>query len=124
MLSHAADPVINEAPRENFTIEGHNASFTCSVRGVPAPVVKWELNGVDVSSYISTNHTRQDGRTNYLITSSTLMITSVTFEMNGEVRCIGSISTIETGDRVLDEANSTTTLVVYCELFLIVFVIN
>ena len=108
-----ADPVISEPPSENFTIEGHNASFTCSVQGFPAPVVEWELNGMVLSSDSSTNHTRQDS--GYMITSSTLMLIEVSFDMNGEVRCIGRIPSTETGDRVLNEANSTTSLVVYCK---------
>jgi hypothetical protein len=44
------------------------------------------------------------------------MITKVTFGMNGEVRCIGRIPPAVTGGRILDEANSTTVLVVYCKL--------
>lgn len=106
----SADPVINEPPSENITIEGHNASFTCSVRGFPAPLVEWELNGMVLSS---DSHSRRDG--NYMITSSALMIMSVTFEMNGVVRCIGRTPSTFTGNRVLDQANSTTTLVIYCK---------
>lgn len=108
-----AAPTILEAPQENITSEGRNASFTCSVRGFPAPVVEWELKGVILSSDISTNRTHQEG--NYMVTLSRLMITEVTFEMNGEVTCFGKIPMTETGDRILDEANSTTTLVVYCK---------
>ena len=110
----SAIPVINGPPTENITIEGHNVSFTCSVRGFPAPVIKWQLNGIPFSS---ANHTRQDG--SYLITSSTLMITEVTFEMTGEVRCIGRIPPAVTGDRILNEVNSTTTLIVYCKLVIL-----
>ena len=112
----SADPVISEPPSENFTTEGHNASFTCSVRGFPAPVVEWELNSMVLSSDSSTNHSRQDGNSYYMITSSELMITSVTLEMNGVVRCIGRTPSALTGDKILDEVNSTTTLVVYCKL--------
>ena len=111
--------MINEPPAENITIEGHNASFTCSVRGFPAPVIEWQLNGITFNSDSSANHmhTRQDG--SYLITSSTLMITEVTFEMTGEVRCIGRIPPAVTGDRILDEVNSTTTLIVYGKLVIL-----
>ena len=106
--------MINRAPTENITIEGHNASFTCSVQGFPAPVIEWQLNGI---SFSSDNHTRQDG--SYFITSSTLIITEVTFEMTGEVRCIGRVPPAVTGDRILDEVNSTTTLIVYCKLVIL-----
>ena len=118
----SADPVINGSPTENITIEGHNASFTCSVRGFPAPVIEWQLNGIEVSSDSSANHTRKDG--SYLITADTLLITEVTFEMTGEVRCIGRIPPAVTGNRILDEVNSTTTLIVYCKLVFLSNLIN
>ena len=109
-----AHPTIASTPRENTTIEGHNASFTCSVRGFPAPVIEWELNGIVQSWNSSTDHTHRDG--DYWITSSILVIVSVKFSMNGEVRCIGRIPSAMTGDKVLDDTNSTATLVVYCKL--------
>ena len=117
MFIISADPVINEPPTENITIEGHNASFTCSMRGFPAPVIEWQVNGIAFGLDSSADHTRRDG--SYLITSSTLMITEVTFEMTGEVRCIGRIPPAVTGDRILDEVNSITTLIIYCKLVIL-----
>ena len=109
--------MINGPPTGNIIIEGLNASFSCSVRGYPAPVIEWQLNGIAFSLESSANHTHQDG--SYLITSDTLLITEVTFEMTGEVTCIGRIPPAVTGDRILDEVNSITTLIVYCELVIL-----
>ena len=80
-------------------------------------MIEWQLNGIALSLDSSASHTHQEG--SYLITSDTLLITEVTFEMTGEVTCIGRIPPAVTGDRILDEVNSTTTLIVYCKLVIL-----
>ena len=94
--TYAAPPSIERSRLRNSIVAvGENASFECSARGYPPPMITWFLNGskmlpqdtgIEVYERIS-----QSGP--YNVTTSKLQITSAQIKQNGKVQCLATTIT-------------------------------
>ena len=115
VCTHAAPPSIDRSRlRDSIVAVGENASFECSARGYPPPMIKWFLNearvlpqdaGIEVYERIS-----QSGP--YNVSTSKLQITPAQKEQNGKVQCLAMTNT----EIELPNDNETVELVVLGKL--------
>jgi hypothetical protein len=50
MAKASTPPYFVQKPTSQHVEEGSGAKFTCQVHGIPAPKVKWQLNGCDLAN--------------------------------------------------------------------------
>ena len=88
---YIAPPQIEQTTLRNSIIaEGESASFTCSAKGYPPPIVIWLLNETRVQpqdrGILVYENSSQSGP--YNVTMSELMITAARQKLNVEVKCL------------------------------------
>ena len=107
VCTYAAPPSIERSRlRDSIVAVGENASFECSARGYPSPMITWFLNearvlpqdtGIEVYEKLS-----QSGP--YNVTTSKLQIIPAQKEQNGKVQCLA------TTDAEIDLPNDNETV--------------
>lgn len=100
-------PIVSAAPTSISSVDGVNASFSCTVTGFPLPTFQWQLNGVNISPSRGTFTVSPDGLTatftlNGLTTSDAGTYTVIATNSQGSVTSTGATLTVSSNPNIVN----------------------